>query len=219
MNDRQASTQRLHFTDLAACQDEELTLWLIMEDTGINTALRSLSQQLGFSGLLQKVQTTATIKQTNCRSSAWCQSTSIQGTMRADQTSIFKKKKCPTKRQKSIHVPGAKQLTKITPHHSHCSPSPASSAERAVRLADLRHLQRRGSQPSLLSIWTAPLTHAAAAAGQAQATTKYSEHSKTDWLQALATLMQQLTHTQQQPDLHKSWSPVIGCYRRWSEWC
>lgn len=115
MNDRQASTQWLHFTDLAAFQDEELTLWLIMEDTGINTALRSLSQQLGFSGLLQKVQMTATIKQTNCRSSAWCQSTSIQGTMTADQTSIFKKiaqlkdrKVCmflgPCSSQKSLHT-------------------------------------------------------------------------------------------------------------------
>ena len=47
MNDRQASPWWLHFTDPAAAfQDEVLTTWLIMEDTGINTALRSLSRQL-----------------------------------------------------------------------------------------------------------------------------------------------------------------------------
>lgn len=94
MNDTQASSQQLHLTDPATVfQDEVLTVRLVREDSSTNTALRSLSQQLGSSSLLQKVQTTAMTKQTNCSSSAGGQSTNIRGTVRASQSSISQGKK------------------------------------------------------------------------------------------------------------------------------
>lgn len=94
MNDTQASSQQLHLTDPATVfQDEVLTVRLVREDSSTNIALRSLSQQLGSSNLLQKVQTTAMTKQTNCSSSAGCQSTNIQGTVRVSQSSISQGKK------------------------------------------------------------------------------------------------------------------------------
>lgn len=52
------------------------------------------------------------IKQTNCSSSTGCQSTGIKGTVKADQISIFKKKKVQLKDRKRMFLLGPGGLWK-----------------------------------------------------------------------------------------------------------
>lgn len=155
MNDTQTSSQQPHLADPAMVfQDEEVTIRLTTEDSSTNTTLRSLSQHLGSSSLLQKGQTTAMTKQTNCSSSAECQSTNIQGTMRAGQSSIFwGGKKCPTKRQKSMCVflvPGSSQKSLHITHTAVLAQ--CHKFRKSCDSADPHHPQRQGSQVPLLSI-------------------------------------------------------------------